>query len=159
MSEQDWLESLHAILMAEEYELATLVTLALSEQEALVLADTPEIARLSSEMLAITGRMESLESARQRLLDEVGLAGATLADVLPIAEAGQVPDISGSRDRLVALATDLREVQERNARLILGAMRVRERWANLLANLGSSTYGASGRAFPERGPAYLSKSA
>jgi len=154
-----WLESLHALLLEEERDLALLVTLALREQEALILSDTESVTTVSNQMLAAAGRMELNEVRRESLLADAGFDGATLSSIVPLAQEAGLTTFTASCSHLMALATELRQAQERNARLLLGALRVRERWANLLASMGAPTYAASGHAAQPSGPIYLSKSA
>ncbi|MBI5948343.1 MAG: flagellar protein FlgN [Chloroflexi bacterium] len=159
MATVSWLESLHTVLLEEERELALLVALALEEQEALILSDAEAVTAVSTRMLSAAGRMEAIEARREAILAEAGYAGSTLTNILPVAAESGMTTLADSRDRLVSLASDLRDAQERNARLILGALRIRERWANMLASMGAPTYAASGRAAPRDGSTYLSKSA
>lgn len=67
-------------------------------------------------------------------------------------EAGPLPaDESGMEaQQLAERIAELRAIEERNARLILEAMRLRERWSELLANMSAPTYGPKGRAAAPR---------
>jgi hypothetical protein len=49
------------------------------------------------------------------------------------------------RESLIARAAELRDLQEANARLILNAAKLRERWYGMLAGMSSPTYGSGGK--------------
>jgi hypothetical protein len=61
--------------------------------------------------------------------------------------------------RLVARAAELKEAQEGNARLLLSAMRLQEKWMNMFGALASPTYGADGLQEPQHGRRFVSRSA
>lgn len=140
------LEQLLQTLIDEEHVLAELVSLATDEQNALVLADHAAIQAVSAVLQTVAAGLEGLEKQRESLLSSIDGGCSTLSDLLPLARTLGVTGFAEAQTRLRARATELRQAQERNARLILGALRLRERWFNLLGGVGrASTYGAAGR--------------
>jgi hypothetical protein len=86
--------------------------------------------------------------AATRALDE---AAATLRALLQDGAmlqlrkgAADTQSMDGSLRRIERLAGELRERQERNAFLVLAALRLREQWRRLLAGMTAPTYGPSG---------------
>lgn len=146
-------------LLLEERELAALVVLAVQEQTALVASDYSEMTRLGDLMLARADVMGGLEQRREGLLRELGVGDATLDTLLPLADDLGVTGFSEARLRLIAKAAELREHQERNARLLLSAMKLHEKWVNMFAAIASSTYGADGQQSMRAGRQFVSKSA
>lgn len=146
-------------LLLEERELAALVVLALEEQTALIASDYPEISRLGELMLIRAEVLGGLEQRRESLLHELGVGDSTLDTLLPLADDLGVAGFSEARVRLVARAAELREHQERNAHLLLSAMRLHEKWVNMFAAIASSTYGADGQQSLRAGRQFVSKSA
>lgn len=137
------LESLVDMLMRQEVGLAELVGLALEEQAALVSSDYPAIERVSAAMIEAAQRLDALDRDRQALAERFGAVQTTATDHLA-AHAG-ADGFAAVQDRLLARAHELRAIQEANARLILSAVKVRERWYGMLAGRGAPTYGAAGR--------------
>lgn len=148
-----------AILRDEEQLLAALVGLAREEQRALIAADYPRVEAVSQQMLEAVRRIEAREADRLNLLRTVGLAFHTLDDLAAHAENLGVEGFAEVRERLAARALELREVQEANARLVLNAMRVRDRWAAIVAGHTSPTYSPTGQAAQQEGPGFVSKTA
>lgn len=138
------LEAVLQTLLQEEAGLQDLVVLALQEQEALITSDYPAINRIGGEMLAVANRVEDLERERLALLEPLGSGGLHLDELAPSFEAAGVPGFAAARLRLIARANELREAQERNARLILAAVKLQERWMSMFAALSSPTYSADG---------------
>ena len=153
------LESVLATLLMEEEELAALIVLALKEQEALVSADLGEIARVGDAMLVTASSLERLERTRESLLASIDCEALTLDVLVPVAEQHSVEGFAEARLRLVARAAELREAQEGNARLLLSAMRLQEKWMNMFGSLASPTYGADGLQDSQRGRRFVSRSA
>ncbi|HXU24849.1 MAG TPA: flagellar export chaperone FlgN [Tepidiformaceae bacterium] len=146
-------------LLLEEKELAALVVLAVEEQTALVASDFPEMTRLGELMLVRAEAMTVLEQRRESLLRDLGVADATLDTLLPLADDLGITGFAEARLRLVAKAAELRDNQERNARLLLSAMKLHEKWVNMFAAIASSTYGADGQQAMRAGRQFVSKSA
>lgn len=138
------LESLLAVLLAQEEVLGSLLTLAEEEQRALVHSDFPAVERVGNQMLALASEMDRLDAQRDTILASLG-AGETLAEVDAFAGISGETRFGQVRARLVEQADRLRDAQEANARLILDATRLQERWFGILAGMGPSTYSAGGR--------------
>jgi flagellar biosynthesis/type III secretory pathway chaperone len=146
-------------LLLEEKELAALVVLAVEEQTALVASDFPEMTRLGELMLVRADAMGVLEQRRESLLRDLGVSDATLDTLLPLADDLGITGFGEARIRLIAKAAELRDNQERNARLLLSAMKLHEKWVNMFAAIASSTYGADGQQAMRAGRQFVSKSA
>jgi hypothetical protein len=131
-------------LLAEEAELAALTAVARRELDALMRSDYPAIDAASSSMLLHARDIEDLEGERRRLLATLHLEEATLGVVVLAAESAGVEGFAEARSRLLARTAELREAQERNARLLLAAMKLQERWITMFGALSSPTYGADG---------------
>ncbi|MCZ2112004.1 MAG: flagellar protein FlgN [Dehalococcoidia bacterium] len=153
------LESVLQTLLQEEAGLQELIVLALQEQEALITADYPAMSRIGDEMLAVAGRVEDLERERHALLDPLSGDALRLEALVPAFEAAGIPAFAETRLRLIARANELREAQERNARLILAAVKLQERWMAMFAALSSPTYAADGSQDHQAGRGFLSRSA
>ncbi|MBI2764422.1 MAG: flagellar protein FlgN [Chloroflexi bacterium] len=152
------LDRILRVLGQQEAALTVLVGLAFEEQHALVVSDFAAIERVSAEMLATSETIDALDAERQRLVNQLG-TGATLSDLLPVADNLGVTGFTQARERLMARAKELREAQEANARLILNAVKLRERWYGLIAGMSSPTYGAAGRQEFHQGRDIVSRSA
>ena len=133
------------LLCEEERALAGLLELALKEQDALVISDFEQISSVSDRMLAAAETIEQFESRRLNLLRSTGAEAATLEELLPLADDLGVSGFAAARLQLVARARELRDAQEQNARLLLNAMKLRDRWANLLGGFAAPGYGSNGR--------------
>lgn len=133
------------LLCEEERALAGLLELALKEQEALVNSDFEQISSVSERMLVAAAAIEQMETRRLNLLRSAGAEDATLEELLPLADDLGVSGFATARLQLVARAGELRDAQEQNARLLLNAMRLRDRWANLLGGFAAPGYGSTGR--------------
>lgn len=153
------IELLLHLLLREEEALLNLVRLAGREQEALIASDYAAIESVSAEMAIAAQLLDGLERERETLLEAIGCRSGGLADVAEIALRAGVPGFEQARLRLLDAATELRDVQERNARLLLSAAKLRERWLSLLAGMASSTYGAEGRQELQQARRFVSKSA
>jgi flagellar biosynthesis/type III secretory pathway chaperone len=153
------LESVLQTLLREEQKLGDLIALAVEEQHALVDSDYPRIASVSDAMLAAAAQLDDLERDREALLGEIGQADITLDRLLPVAEENGVPGFSSARLALIARAHELREAQERNARLLLGAIKLQEKWFAMFGALDSPTYGSRGRQEHQPGRRFVSRSA
>lgn len=149
------LEALLGVLLREEVALAGLVGLALEEQAALVQSDFTAIERTSAAMAAAADHLDALDAERLRLVLSLG-ADESLVDV---PTPGDGPAVGAARTRLAARALELRDIQEANARLILDAVRLRERWYALLAGMTAPTYGSAGRQELATGRGMVSKTA
>lgn len=153
------LASMLAILLDQEDALQHLLGLAFDEQRALVTSDFAAIERVSAEMHVAADRIDALERQRIALAARLGNAEATLEQLLPLAEELGIEGLADARLRLAALAAELQEAQEGNARLLLSAVKLRERWVNHIAGMGSSTYGAAGKQEMAQARGIVSRSA
>lgn len=153
------LESLAVALGEEEAVLARLLRLTDAMRDALIAADFDRLDEASNAMQAAAAEIVRLGRERDGLLAAIGGAGATLSEVLSVAASLGITALDSRRQRLVSAALSLQQAQERNARLVLGAVRLRERWFNMLAGMVSPTYGAGGRQNPAPGRRFVSKSA
>jgi hypothetical protein len=152
------IEQLLRLLVKEEGELVRLIELAHQERDALVSSNYAALAAVSEEMLAVAGMLEGFEEERARLLQDLDTPGATLGDLEPLAVAAGVDGLAEARARMLAQTAELQEAQEQNARLILSATRLRERWFRLLAGMDSATYTQAGQA-QQGGQRFVSRSA
>ncbi|MBA4180997.1 MAG: hypothetical protein C0506_10455 [Anaerolinea sp.] len=153
------LETMLNLLLEEESALRRLVGLAIQEQGALVDSDYGAIERVSNAMHAASDRIEALEQQRVKLAAGLGNAEATLEELLPLAEELGIHGLAESRLRLAALAAELQEAQEHNARLLLSAVKLRERWVNHIAGMAPSTYGSEGKQHLSQARGMVSRSA
>ncbi|MCC6382843.1 MAG: flagellar protein FlgN [Dehalococcoidia bacterium] len=152
------LEALLVVLLAQEETLGALVEAAWEEERALVRSDYPAIEAVSARMQALADRLDHLDRSRSAIVTELG-AGETLTELATLADHHGMDSFGALQKRLLAQASALRTAQERNARLILSAVRLRERWYGLLAGLAAPTYGAAGRQAMGGGHGLVSKSA
>jgi len=153
------LEAVLQTLLQEEAGLQELVVLALQEQEALITSDYPAIDRIGGDMLAVAHRVDDLERERQALLEPLGAGDLHLDALVPSFDAAGIPGFAAARLRLIARANELREAQERNARLILAAVKLQERWMSMFAALSSPTYSADGSQDLQASRGLMSRSA
>jgi flagellar biosynthesis/type III secretory pathway chaperone len=147
------------VLVKEEGYLLQLIELARKEREALVLADYEAIAEVAEQMMRVAAQLDGYEEERALLLRELDAPeGTTLKDLEPLATAVGADGLAEARERMVARADELHASQEQNARLILAATQLRERWLNLLVGMNPATYSDRGR---ERraGQQFVSRSA
>jgi len=154
----DLLEALLAVLLEQEATLGRLVGLALDEQRALVHSDYAAVERVAGELQAAANLLDAHERRRDALIAALGNP-ETLGDLVPLAEQDGVAGFAEARLRLMSSASALRAAQEQNARLIIDAVRLRERWYGLLAGIASPTYGARGRQDLGPGRGLISRSA
>ena len=152
------LESLLEVLGREEALLEELIELAREEQQALLSSDFPAIQHVSDRMLYAARRIDVLEEERE---SNVALLqpGATLEELMPLAEGEQVEGFGPMCDSLVKRLIDYRDIQERNAQLILASIKIRERWVGVLAGMAPQTYGSQGRGTVRQRNGLVSKSA
>ena len=139
------LEEVLALLCEEEQSLGRLISLALEEQQALVQSDFEAIEQVSARMAEAAESIESIEARRLNLLRSVGAESLTLEELLPLADDLGVSGFAEARLQLGARAQELKDAQELNARLLLNAMKLRDRWANLLGGYLTPGYGSNGR--------------
>lgn len=158
----DVAESLRAILavvLEEEQGLLRLNALALAEQRALVSSDYDAIERVSNEMHLVADQIDALEGRRMVMMGAVGPPETSLGQVLPLADEHGVDGLREASLRMNLLAEQLREAQESNARLLLSAVKLRERWVNHVAGMQASTYGAEGKQQIRQSRGIVSRSA
>ena len=148
-----------AVLLEEEQGLLRLNELALAEQRALVSSDYDEIERVSHEMHIVADQIESSEPRRVRMTGAVAESEATLSEILPLADRHGVDGLRDASTRMILLADQLRAAQEGNARLLLSAVKLRERWVNHVAGMPVSTYGAEGKPQIRQSRGIVSRSA
>lgn len=153
------LESLAAQLTLEESVLNDLLRSAEKMRDALIASDFALLEDVNAGMQSSASELERLEEARQALLTSLQDPPATLEEAFAFASELGLPALAASRARLASAALSLQQAQERNARLVLGAVRLRERWFNMLAGMVSPTYGSGGRQTPAPGRRLVSKSA
>ncbi|MCC6388630.1 MAG: flagellar protein FlgN [Dehalococcoidia bacterium] len=142
--QRERLYALADVLAGQSALLGELVRLSNEEQDALVQSDFDAIHRVSDRMLAVSQELEVLDRDREALVREFP-AVRTLEDLVPLADDLGVHGFAPLRESLVARAAELRDVQEANARLILNAAKLRERWYGMLAGMSSPTYGSGGK--------------
>lgn len=138
------LEEVLALLAREEEALASLITLALDEQQALIESNFDGVAEISAGMLEAANAIEAIEENRLNLLRSVSAESLTLEELLPLADDLGVGGFAEARLQLGARAQELRDAQEQNARLLLNAMKLRDRWANLLGGYIAPGYSRDG---------------
>ncbi len=153
------LESLAAQLTREESVLNDLLRSAEKMRDALIASDFALLEDVNAAMQSSASELEQLEEVRQALLASLQDPPATLDQAFALAAGLGLVGLSACRSRLASAALSLQQAQERNARLVLGAVRLRERWFNMLAGMVSPTYGAGGRQNPAPGRRFVSKSA
>ncbi len=139
------LQEVLELLCSEEQALARLFVLALEEQAALVASDFDAISSVSEQMLEAASRVETLEERRLNLLRSFDAESLSLEELLPLADDLGVTGFASVQLQLGARAQELKDAQEQNARLLLNAMKVRDRWANLVGGYVSPGYGNNGR--------------
>lgn len=139
------LASVLELLLEEERQLTRLLDLALQEQSALVESDFDRIAHVSESIQEAAAGIEALEAKRLKLLKTAGADALSLQELLPLADDLGVDGFAEARLQLVARARELKDAQEQNARLLLNAMKLRDRWANLLGGFVAPGYGSNGR--------------
>jgi hypothetical protein len=153
-------ESLLPLLLGEEQTLNALVDAAGRLGHALVVPDYDAILLISEELTALSAGMERLERNRVALTGELGFAAeAALSAIADAAEAEGTTVLRVIRERMLARARELQTIQERNAALVLSAVRLRDRWVNLLAGMMTGTYSSGGRAEMQQDRRIVSKSA
>ena len=152
------LEALLEVLGREKALLEELIELAREEQQALLSSDFPAIQYVSDRMLDAARRIDVLEEERESTVTFLR-PGATLEELMPLAEEEQVEGLGPMCDNLVARLVDYRDIQERNAQLILASFKIRERWVGVLAGMAPQTYGAEGRGNIRQRNGLVSKSA
>ena len=155
---KDTLEQLLRLLVKEESELVRLIELAHQERDALVTSDYVALTAVSEEMLAVAETLDAFEEERAGLLQAMNAPDATLGELEPLAVAAGVDGLAEARARMLAQTAELQEAQEQNARLILSATRLRERWFRLLSGMDSATYTQAGQA-QQGGQRFVSRSA
>lgn len=153
------LESLAAQLTREESVLNDLLRSAEKMRDALIASDFALLEDVNAAMQSSAAELAQLEEARQALLASLQDPPATVDQAFALASELGLAGLSATRSRLAGTALSLQQAQERNARLVLGAVRLRERWFNMLAGMVSPTYGAGGRQNPASGRRFVSRSA
>jgi len=153
------LEAVLNLLFEEEAQLARLLGLALEEQRALVTSNVGALEEINARMLELADGLDVIENRRVALLGEFAEDVETLGDLVPLAQQLGVDGFDAARERLVDAAVRLQQAQESNARLIMAAMRLGERWMNLAAGMTSPTYGAAGKRRAGRSNGLMSRSA
>jgi flagellar biosynthesis/type III secretory pathway chaperone len=151
-------EALVAVLLEQEQCLGELLDLAEEEQRALIHCDYEAVQSVAGRMTAVAAAMDDLEARRDAIVTRLD-AGETLREVARAADDLSMPALGGLRTRLIESVGRLRVAQEQNARLILDALRVQDRWYALLSGQVAPTYGAGGRAHLRTSRGLVSKSA
>jgi len=158
-SQTDILEGVLDTVLAETDEIAALVGLALEERAALVASEYDQIARLSDAMTVRADTMAALERRRDELLRELALPDATLDELRLLADRLGVEGFGEARESLRRQVAELQQVQESNARLLLSAMKLHEKWMAMFAALAFPTYDAGGQQESRAGRPMLSRTA
>ncbi len=158
MAPRDALSELLALLEAEESSIVALLDLASAEHNALIASDFKRLDDITAKMLRIAERLEAAEEQRSQLLRSLGIPGAGLTEVAQLAESHGMNQFGMAKTRLLDASTRLQDAQEQNARLVLSAARMRERWLAMLTQMANPTYTADG-ASGDRGYRFVSKSA
>lgn len=153
------LERVLELLLHEERHLSRLLALALEEQSALLESNFDRITATSAAMVEAANAIEALESERLNLLRTIGAEDRTIEDLLSLADDLGITGFAEARLALSVRARELKDAQERNANLLLNAMKLRERWANMLGGFTSPTYGAQGKRTARDGSGFVSRSA
>ncbi len=153
------LEALVTTLGQEEAILAELLRLADQMRDALIASDLPLLDEAVRRMGEEGDTLDQLELDRERLVSALGERPLSFDAAITLADSLGVPALGHCRSRLAHLASGLQEAQERNAQLVLGAVRLRERWFNILAGMIAPTYGARGRQNVSASRRFVSKSA
>lgn len=153
------LERVLELLLHEERHLSRLLALALEEQSALLESNFDRITATSAAMIEAANAIEALESERLNLLRTIGAEDRTIEDLLSLADDLGITGFAEARLALSVRARELKDSQERNANLLLNAMKLRERWANMLGGFTSPTYGAQGKRTARDGSGFVSRSA
>ncbi len=153
------LERVLELLLHEERHLSRLLALALEEQSALLESNFDRITATSAAMIEAANAIEALESERLNLLRTIGAEDRTIEDLLSLADDLGITGFAEARLALSVRARELKDAQERNANLLLNAMKLRERWANMLGGFTSPTYGAQGKRTARDGSGFVSRSA
>ena len=138
------IRDLLAILLRQEERLAALVSLARETQRALIASDFAAVDASSTAMMDAAEALDADDRERSLLATEIGDVDS-LESLVAVAEAAGVAEFAPARERLARQAAELRRLQETNARLVLDALKLRERWYALLVGMTPSTYGAAGR--------------
>lgn len=136
-------------LDASEELLASLERLVAASRDleaALLRSDIASVERATAAMETALDGIDQLLSRGAALL-EGGHAGADTLGMEP------------RHERLDELLRALRDQQERNAQLVLGALRLRRHWRRLLAALTPTTYGPDGTPELRSGRQLLSRKA
>lgn len=153
------LERVLELLIHEERQLSRLLALALEEQSALLESNFERITATSAAMLEAANAIDALEDERLNLLRTIGAEDRSIEELLSLADDLGVTGFAEARLALSVRARELKDAQERNATLLLNAMKLRERWANLVGGFTSPTYGARGTRNAGEGSGFVSRSA
>jgi flagellar biosynthesis/type III secretory pathway chaperone len=155
---RDALATLLGLLEEEEGAIVSLLELAGAEHTALIESDFKQLDDITIRMIRIAEKLEAAEEQRSQLLRSLGIPGAGLAEVAKLAETHGMHDFAPAKERLLDATTRLQDTQEQNARLVLSAARMRERWLAMLTRMANPTYTADG-ANGDQGYRFVSKSA
>lgn len=153
------LERVLELLIHEERYLSMLLALALEEQSALLESNFERITATSAAMIEAANAIEALESERLNLLRTIGAEDRPIEELLSLADDLGIPGFAEARLALSVRAHELKDAQDRNANLLLNAMKLRERWTNMLGGFTSPTYGAQGKRTARDGSGFVSRSA
>lgn len=148
------------VLELEEAVLSNLVREADRMRDGLIANDLETLQDATSRMDALSEDLGGLEQEREHLVECLGTAPISLNELCSLAETLGITGLSRARQRLAAAAANLQDAQERNARLVLGATRIQERWIRLIAGqAGGNTYGSTGAQHHDPRRGFVSKSA
>ena len=153
------LEALVTTLGEEEAILAELLRLADRMRDALIASDIALLDEAARCMAEAGDRLDQVERDREQFVSGLGDSPLSFGAAIVLADELGVRSLGDCRRRLAGLALDLQQAQERNAQLVLGAVRMRERWFNILAGMIAPTYSARGRQNASASRRFVSKSA
>lgn len=137
------LQQLLETLLREEALLARLTTLSQGQRKALISSQFADVESVNDEMVATANDLVPMEEVRATLIESLGVT--TLSEATAMAEELGVPGFASAHGRLREAAAEFRAGQERNASLVLSAIRLRERWMTFLGGRMAPTYGAGGK--------------
>lgn len=138
------LTALLETLTVEEELLDALAGLAAAQGKALIENAFLTLESINEQMMAVARSLAPLE--QERINHTRALGVETLTEAAALAETCGIREFGATKARLLAAADTFRATQERNAILVLNAVRMRERWANLVAGvMNQQTYGSEGK--------------
>lgn len=130
-------------LLREEKLLERLTYLSQGQRQALINSKFADVETVNDDMVAAANDLVPLEAQRVALIERLGVE--TLSDATALAEELGVAGFASAHGRLRDAAAEFRSGQERNASLVLSAIRLREKWMTFLGGRMAPTYDAGGK--------------